>query len=51
VQDIHLPNHHHSVDKSIAGGGVILGCLAAVFLVAVFRYIRATGRHKAGASS
>jgi hypothetical protein len=51
VQDIHLPNHHHSVDKSIAGGGVILGGLAAVFLVAVFRYIRATGRHKAGASS
>jgi hypothetical protein len=51
VQDIHLRNHHHSVDKSIAGGGVILGGLAAVFLVAVFRYIRATGRHKAGASS
>ena len=51
VQDIHLRNHHHSVDKSIAGGGVILGGLAAVFLVAVFRYIRATGRHKAGATS
>ncbi|XP_011013085.1 PREDICTED: uncharacterized protein LOC105117206 [Populus euphratica] len=51
VEDIHLPNHHHSVDKSIAGGGVILGGLAAVFLVAVFCYIRATGRHKAGAAS
>ncbi|CAK7342758.1 unnamed protein product [Dovyalis caffra] len=47
VQDIHLPNHHHSVDKSVAGGGVILGGLATTFLVAVFCYIRATGRHKA----
>lgn len=37
---------HHSVDKSIAGGGVILGGLASTFLVAVFCYIRATGRHK-----
>ncbi|KAL3826048.1 hypothetical protein ACJIZ3_022077 [Penstemon smallii] len=37
-------NHHHSVDKSIAGGIVILGVLATVFLVAVFCYIRATGR-------
>ncbi|XP_050241941.1 uncharacterized protein LOC126690862 [Quercus robur] len=37
---------HHSVDKSIAGGGVILGGLATTFLVAVFCYIRATGRHK-----
>jgi hypothetical protein len=38
--------HHHSVDKSVAGGGVILGGLATTFLVAVFCYIRATGRHK-----
>ena len=37
---------HHSVDKSVAGGGVILGGLATTFLVAVFCYIRATGRHK-----
>lgn len=39
--------HHHSVDKSVAGGAVILGGLATTFLVAVFCYIRATGRHKA----
>lgn len=38
---------HHSVDKSIAGGGVILGGLATTFLVAVICYIRATRRHKA----
>ncbi|PPE00325.1 hypothetical protein GOBAR_DD02636 [Gossypium barbadense] len=44
---IHLQNHHHhSMDKSVAGGGVILGGLATTFLVAVFCYIRATGRHK-----
>lgn len=35
---------HHSNDKSIAGGGVILGGLATTFLVSVFCYIRATGR-------
>lgn len=40
-------NHHRSVDKSVAGGGVILGGLATTFLVAVFCYIRATGRRKA----
>ncbi|XVF08183.1 hypothetical protein REPUB_Repub06bG0204100 [Reevesia pubescens] len=45
-QTIHLQNHHHSTDKSVAGGGVILGGLATTFLVAVFCYIRATGRHK-----
>ncbi|GMN67526.1 hypothetical protein TIFTF001_036584 [Ficus carica] len=50
--DIHVQNvdldhkKHHSVDKSVAGGGVILGGLATTFLVAVFCYIRATGRHK-----
>ena len=38
--------HHHSFDKSIAGGGVILGGLATTFLVSVFCYIRATGRQK-----
>ncbi|XP_059669799.1 uncharacterized protein LOC132315059 [Cornus florida] len=44
-QEMHiLEKHHHSVDKSIAGGGVILGGLATTFLVAVFCYIRATGR-------
>ncbi|KAL2320086.1 hypothetical protein Fmac_029055 [Flemingia macrophylla] len=39
-------NHHHSLDKSIAGAGVILGGLATTFLVSVFCYIRATARHK-----
>ncbi|KAB1224216.1 hypothetical protein CJ030_MR2G013758 [Morella rubra] len=46
-QGILLRKHHHSIDKSIAGGGVILGGLATTFSVAVFCYIRATGRHKA----
>ncbi|GLT75865.1 hypothetical protein SLA2020_475590 [Shorea laevis] len=44
--EVHLERHHSSVDKSIAGGGVVLGCLATIFLVAVFCYIRATGRPK-----
>ncbi|KAL7092590.1 hypothetical protein ACP275_12G172900 [Erythranthe tilingii] len=46
-------NHrnHHGVDKSIAGGGVILGGLATTFLVAVFCYIRATGRKYAEPAS
>ncbi|TYI99012.1 hypothetical protein E1A91_D01G257100v1 [Gossypium mustelinum] len=44
---VHLQKHqHHSMDKSIAGGGVILGGLATTFLVAVFCYVRATRRHK-----
>ncbi|KAL4340937.1 hypothetical protein GQ457_08G019680 [Hibiscus cannabinus] len=43
---IHLEKPHHSMDKSVAGGGVILGGLATTFLVAVFCYIKATGRHK-----
>ena len=45
-QAIYLQKHHHSMDKSVAGGGVILGGLATTFLVAVFCYIRATGRHR-----
>ncbi|WCJ28374.1 hypothetical protein M5689_010075 [Euphorbia peplus] len=40
-------HQHRGVDKSVAGGGVILGGLATTFLVAVFCYIRATARHKA----
>lgn len=46
---VHLGNqhhHHHSFDKSVAGGGVILGGLATTFLVSVYCYIRATARHK-----
>lgn len=45
-QEVHLEMHHGSLDKSIAGGGVILGLLATTFLVALFCYIRATRRHK-----
>ncbi|KAF7851469.1 hypothetical protein BT93_L3815 [Corymbia citriodora subsp. variegata] len=53
VEQEHLlakQKHHSSVDKSVAGGGVILGGLATTFLVAVFCYIRATGRHKSEAA-
>lgn len=44
---IHLVNHHHHhpFDKSMAGGGVILGGLATTFLVAVYCYIKATSKH------
>ncbi|PON90778.1 hypothetical protein TorRG33x02_134160 [Trema orientale] len=51
VQNVHVSKHHKSIDKSVAGGGVILGGLATTFLVAVFCYIRATGRHKNDAAS
>ncbi|KAK3226275.1 hypothetical protein Dsin_006137 [Dipteronia sinensis] len=44
-EEIHLKKNHHSADKSVAGGGVILGGLATTFFVALFCYIRATGRH------
>lgn len=47
-EEIHHRMPHRSVDKSVAGGGVILGGLATTFLVAIFCYIRATRRsHKA----
>ncbi|XP_058751774.1 uncharacterized protein LOC131624871 [Vicia villosa] len=42
----HLVKHHHSFDRSMAGGGVILGGLATTFLVVVYCYIRATSKHK-----
>ncbi|KAL3536449.1 hypothetical protein ACH5RR_004910 [Cinchona calisaya] len=45
VQDIYIAKqHHHSFDKSVAGGGVILGGLGTTFLVAVVCYIRVTRR-------
>ncbi|KAF7825612.1 hypothetical protein G2W53_016776 [Senna tora] len=40
-------HHHHSFDRSMAAGGVIVGGLATAFMVAVFCYIRATRRFKA----
>ena len=46
-----VKKQHHSMDKSVAGGGVILGGLATTFLVAVFCYIRATGRKNSETSS
>ncbi|KFK38293.1 hypothetical protein AALP_AA3G095300 [Arabis alpina] len=39
-------HHHSTVDRSVAGGGVILGGLATTFFVAVFCYIRATRKPK-----
>jgi hypothetical protein len=39
-------HHHHPFDKSMAGGGVILGGLATTFSVAIYCYIRATSKHK-----
>ncbi|XP_022151558.1 uncharacterized protein LOC111019472 [Momordica charantia] len=40
----HQHHNHKASDKSIAGGGVILGGLATTFLVAIICYIRATRR-------
>ncbi|KAL8508988.1 hypothetical protein ACS0TY_016249 [Phlomoides rotata] len=40
-------NHHHPFDKSVVGGGVILGGLATTFVVAIVCYIRATRRRSA----
>ncbi|KAL1193856.1 hypothetical protein V5N11_031982 [Cardamine amara subsp. amara] len=45
-ETIERDHHHSTVERSVAGGGVILGGLATTFLVAVFCYIRATGKHK-----
>lgn len=33
---------HHSCDKSVAGGGVIIGGLVTAIFAAVFTYIRVT---------
>ncbi|ESW21924.1 hypothetical protein PHAVU_005G111100 [Phaseolus vulgaris] len=40
--DIRRLGKHHSTDKSVAGGGVILGGLVTVTFAAVFCYIRIT---------
>lgn len=46
-EEIKTTHHRRSFDKSVAGGGVILGGLATTFLVAIFCYIRATRRRRA----
>ncbi|GMP85578.1 hypothetical protein CsSME_00038675 [Camellia sinensis var. sinensis] len=46
-QQVRIEKQHRSIDRSVAGGGVILGGLATTFLVAVFCYIRATGKKNA----
>lgn len=38
--------NHQSRDRSVVGGGVILGGLATTFFVTIFCYIRATRRQK-----
>ncbi|GMH10182.1 hypothetical protein Nepgr_012023 [Nepenthes gracilis] len=42
-----MKKERRQFDKSVTGGVVILGGLASTFLVAVFCYIRATGRKHA----
>ncbi|KAK7257502.1 hypothetical protein RIF29_31525 [Crotalaria pallida] len=37
---------HHSTDKSVAGGGVIIGGLVTAIFAAVFCYIRVTRKTK-----
>lgn len=49
-EDAKQQPRHRGFNKSIYGGGVILGGLATTFLVAVFCYIRATGRKNASDS-
>lgn len=39
-------HHKRPFDKSVCGGGVILGVLLLLFLVSIFCYIRATRRSK-----
>lgn len=39
---------HHSTDKSVAGGGVILGGLVTATFAAVFCYIRVTRKRDSG---
>lgn len=43
--------HHHSTDKSVAGGGVIIGGLVAAFFATVFAYIRVTRRSRESSQS
>jgi hypothetical protein len=44
--EIERPEKHHSNDKSVAGGGVIIGGLLTALFAAVFCYIRVTRRRE-----
>lgn len=46
-----LLKHHHSTDRSVAGGGVIIGGLVTAIFATVFAYIRVTRRSKASNQS
>ncbi|KVI04193.1 uncharacterized protein LOC112526067 [Cynara cardunculus var. scolymus] len=48
VQKVHTENHRHSSDKSVAGGGVIIGGLATAVLATLYCYIRVTRRKDGG---
>ncbi|KAJ0054238.1 uncharacterized protein LOC116132262 [Pistacia vera] len=43
--EIRRMGKHHSSDKSVAGGGVIIGGLVTAIFAAVFCYIRVTRRN------
>ncbi|KAL4292896.1 uncharacterized protein LOC107613761 isoform X1 [Arachis ipaensis] len=46
-----LGKHHSTTDKSVAGGGVILGGLVTATFAAVFCYIRVTRRRDTAPAS
>ncbi|KAJ1394454.1 hypothetical protein SESBI_34156 [Sesbania bispinosa] len=46
--DIRRLGKHHSTDKSVAGGGVIIGGLVTATFAAVFCYIRVTRKRDSG---
>lgn len=44
-------HHQHHSDKSVAGGGVIIGGLVTAIFAAVFCYIRVTRKRSAAAAN